>query len=53
MKLLILDEPTSALDAATEKEFGEVLAALRGKVTILLISHRKSTLAAADRVVEL
>ena len=53
VRLLILDEPTSALDAATEKEFGEVLAALRGKVTILLISHRKSTLAAADRVVEL
>ena len=52
-KLLILDEATSALDAATEEEFGAVLDGLRGRVTMLVISHRASTLKHADRIVEL
>lgn len=51
-ELLILDEATSALDDETEKEVIQALTALRGKVTMLAIAHRHSTLAACDLVVE-
>lgn len=56
--LLALDEPTSALDAATEHALFERYAAAahqagrRGAVT-LLVTHRFSTVAAADLVVVL
>lgn len=52
-KLLILDEPTSALDGVTEQEFCAMLDELRGKVTILLISHRETTLQHCDRTVRI
>lgn len=48
---VLLDEPTSNLDALNE---GSVLKALdeqRGKRTVLLISHRPSSLAIADEVI--
>ena len=48
-KLLILDEATSALDAQTENAFCEVLKELKGKVTMIVISHRESTLDACDK----
>lgn len=38
--MLVLDEPTSALDAASEAHVLETLRGLRGRVTVLLISHR-------------
>lgn len=56
--LLVLDEPTSALDAATEHALFERYAeaarevGARGAVT-LLVTHRFSTVAAADLVVVL
>jgi ATP-binding cassette subfamily B protein len=56
--LRVLDEPTSALDAATENElFDRYTAAARagrrsGTIT-LLVTHRFSTVAAADLVVVL
>ena len=46
--LLLLDEPTSNLDSRNE---GVVLKALRDEGeerTVILVSHRKSTLAIAD-----
>lgn len=46
---LLLDEPTSNLDSLNE---GVVLKALRqsgGERTVILVTHRKSTLAIADR----
>ena len=49
-KLLILDEATSALDAESEAEICASLRALRGRLTILAISHRPALVAAADRV---
>jgi ABC-type multidrug transport system fused ATPase/permease subunit len=52
-RLLILDEATSALDAETEMEFMESLKQLRGKVTIVAISHKPSTIQAADVVFEI
>lgn len=38
-KLLICDEPTSALDPSGRNDFLEMLAALRGKMTILFSTH--------------
>lgn len=38
--ILILDEPTSALDAMAEAHVMATLRALRGRMTIILISHR-------------
>ena len=39
-ELLILDEPTSNLDSDTESEIWRTLAALKGKMTIIIVSHR-------------
>ena len=50
-KLLILDEPTSALDCETEDKFCQALKELHGKMTIIVISHRESTLQYCDRTV--
>ena len=52
-RLLILDEATSALDAESEAEICASLRALRGRLTILAISHRPALVAAADRVYRL
>lgn len=49
-ELLILDEGTSALDAETETYIMESVARLKGKLTILLIAHRYSTLHICDIV---
>jgi ATP-binding cassette subfamily B protein len=52
-QVLILDEPTSALDAAAELEVFERFADLSESRTVLLISHRFSTVRMADRIVVL
>jgi len=46
--LLVLDEVTTALDPATEASICETLAALRGAVTILSISHQPAMREVAD-----
>lgn len=51
--LLILDEATAYLDSRTEEKVLEGLEELRGKRTLLLISHRPSLLQAADRILVL
>ncbi|MCZ7431359.1 ABC transporter ATP-binding protein [Streptomyces sp. WMMC1477] len=49
-RLLILDDATSAVDARIEHEIHEALrGVMRGRTT-LLIAHRQSTLALADRI---
>jgi ATP-binding cassette, subfamily B, bacterial len=50
-QLLILDEPTSALDAAAELDVFERFTELTKGRTVLLISHRFSTVRIADRIV--
>src|SRR5262249_52141830 len=45
-----LDHPRSAVDVHTEREVQEALAAVLDGVTALLVVHRPSTLALADRV---
>lgn len=49
-RVLVLDDPLSAVDVHTEREIEEALAAVLDGVTALLVVHRPSTLALADRV---
>ena len=48
-KYIFLDEPTSALDEETEKGFVSMLEILKQNSTLLVISHRKASLAIADQ----
>ena len=49
--LLVLDEATSALDAETEKLVSDWIKTLKGKVTVVTVAHRLSTVRTADLVV--
>ena len=49
-RLLILDEATSALDAASEAAICETLASLKGRITILAVTHQSALQRVADRV---
>ncbi len=49
-EVLILDEGTSALDTETENYIMESVAHLKGKLTIILVAHRYSTLHFCDVV---
>jgi ATP-binding cassette subfamily B protein len=49
-RCLLLDEATSALDAQSEEYIGKSLNTLKGKMTVLVIAHRLSTVRAADRI---
>jgi len=51
--LLVLDEPTSSLDAEAEARVLEVIRALRGRVTVLVVTHRSACARLADRVYRL
>lgn len=51
--LLILDEATSALDTNNENKIKESIDRLKGKVTIVVVAHRLSTIQAADQVLVL
>ncbi len=52
-QLLILDEATSALDHENEQKIQLALEQLQGKLTILIIAHRETTIAHADKCIEL
>jgi ABC-type multidrug transport system fused ATPase/permease subunit len=49
-RLLILDEATSGLDAGSEAFVAETLGRLDGKVTVIVIAHRLSTVQHSDIV---
>lgn len=49
--LLLLDEATSALDSETELAIMKSIHNLKGKLTILSVAHRLSTIKEADNVV--
>jgi ABC-type multidrug transport system fused ATPase/permease subunit len=49
-ELLILDEPTSALDMKSESIIRDTIAALNGKVTVVVIAHRLTTLDACSKI---
>ena len=50
-KLLVLDEATSSLDGQTESDVSDAIRALHGKVTVIMIAHRLSTVRNADTVI--
>lgn len=52
-QLLILDEPTSALDAESERRIRETISDLKGRVTLVIVTHRLSTLDSCDRVISI
>lgn len=49
-QVLILDEATLALDNETEARITETLRALHGKITIIVVAHRLSTVKHADQI---
>lgn len=52
-RLLVLDEATSALDVQSETDFIESLEAIRSELTIVMISHKISTLKYCDRILKM
>ena len=51
--VLVLDEATSNLDQATEHRIVETLAALRGGVTMIVVTHRQASVRHCDRLLYL
>ena len=49
--VILMDEPTASLDADNERSLCEVIAQLRGRRTVLLITHSQTLAAVADRIV--
>lgn len=52
-RILILDEATANLDFATEAEVRRAVESGRGRRTVLVVAHRYSMVAGADRVIVL
>jgi ATP-binding cassette subfamily C protein len=52
-RLLVLDEATSALDAATEASIVETIRTLKGRMTIVAITHRPALASIADKIFEI
>ncbi len=48
--ILIFDEATSALDNETEKEIMKSINSLKGRMTIIIIAHRLTTIESCDCV---
>ena len=48
--IIVLDEPTSALDAENERLICETLRSLKGLRTLVLVSHRLTTLTECDQI---
>ena len=49
-RLLVLDEATSALDVETEDSFIKMLEQIKGKMTVIVIAHRLSSIQNADSI---
>jgi ABC-type multidrug transport system fused ATPase/permease subunit len=48
--VLMLDEPTSALDHRSERLIQNTLEELHGRLTLIVVAHRITTLSMCDRV---
>lgn len=51
--ILVLDEATSALDNETEKAFMESIEMLKGRITLIIVAHRLSTIENCDKIYEI
>lgn len=49
-EVLILDESTSQIDMASERQIRETLQAMKGQMTIIIITHREALIALADDI---
>ena len=49
--VIVFDEATSALDTVTERAVMDAIASLHGEKTLIVVTHRLSTVAACDQVV--
>lgn len=49
--VLVLDEATSSLDNETERRISDVVATLHGRMTVIVVAHRLSTVRSCDQVV--
>ncbi len=52
-EILILDEATSGLDEKTEDEILNLLEKIKGKITVIIVSHRKNTIKNCDEILNL
>lgn len=52
-QILVLDEATSALDGETEAAVMEAIDALQGKITLVVIAHRLTTIKNCDKIYEI
>ncbi|WP_151961543.1 ABC transporter ATP-binding protein [Acinetobacter bereziniae] len=50
-QVIFMDEATSALDTETEKAVNEAIQSLNGKMTMVIIAHRKSAVADCDHII--
>ena len=51
-KLIVLDEATSSLDSTTELKVIQSIKKLSNEITIILLSHRLSTIKDVDKIYE-
>lgn len=51
-QILILDEATAALDNETESAVMEAIEQLQGRITLIIVAHRLSTIRKCDKVYE-
>ena len=49
-EIIMIDEATSALDFKTESLIAEEIRAIKGKTTIVIISHSKNILKYCDKI---
>ncbi len=52
-RVLVLDEATSALDAETERNILSELACLKGRIAIIIVTHRLETLGDCDAIIRI
>lgn len=51
--IIVFDEATSALDGGTERDIVEAIESLHGKITLVVIAHRMSTVMNCDTLVHM
>lgn len=51
--VILFDEANTSLDISSDRQLSEYLASLRGQCTLVLVTHRPSLFALADRVIHI